>query len=54
MFFQNFKKKYRDALKLQRWPLEDTAKMKKEKKEKARQARLKRLYGLKDDKQLKT
>tara|TARA_Y100000746_G_scaffold186840_1_gene165667 strand:+ start:858 stop:1022 length:165 start_codon:yes stop_codon:yes gene_type:complete len=54
MFSKNYREKYKFALKLQRWPLADTAKMEKEKKEKARQARLKRLYGLKDDEQLKT
>ena len=54
MFSKNFREKYKFALKLQRWPLADTAKMEKEKKEKARQARLRRLYGLKDDEQLKT
>ncbi len=54
MFSKNFREKYKFALKLQRWPLEDTAKMKKEKKEKARQDRLKKLYGLKNDEQLKT
>jgi len=51
MFSKNFREKYKFALKLQRWPLEDTAKMK---KEKARQDRIKKLYGLKDDEQLKT
>ena len=54
MFSKQYRERYQDALKLQRWPLVDTAKMEKEKKEKARQARLRRLYGLKDDEQLKT
>ena len=54
MFSKQYRERYKDALKLQRWPLVDTAKMEKEKKEKARQARLRRLYGLKDDEQLKT
>ena len=45
--------RYKHALKLQRWPLVDTAKMEKEKKEKERKARLRRLYGLPEDK-LKT
>tara|TARA_S200000501_G_scaffold5627_1_gene4915 strand:- start:183 stop:335 length:153 start_codon:yes stop_codon:yes gene_type:complete len=49
MFFKQYREKYKYALKLQRWPLVDTAKMEKEKKEKARQAKLKRLYGLKDE-----
>tara|TARA_B100001778_G_scaffold305028_1_gene283404 strand:- start:183 stop:335 length:153 start_codon:yes stop_codon:yes gene_type:complete len=49
MFFKQYREKYKYALKLQRWPLADTAKMEKEKKEKARQAKLKRLYGLKDE-----
>ena len=40
-------------MKLQRWPIVDTAKMEKEKKERERKARLRRLYGLPDDK-LKT
>ena len=51
MFSKQYRERYKDALKLQRWPLVDTAKMEKEKKEKAR---LRRLYGLKDDEQLKT
>jgi hypothetical protein len=50
MLSKKYREKYRDALKLQRWPLVDTSKMEKEKKEKARQARLRRLYGLSDDK----
>ena len=54
LFSKKYREKYRDALKLQRWPLVDTRKMEIEKKEKARQARLRRLYGLKDDEQLKT
>ena len=54
MLSKKYREKYRDALKLQRWPLVDTSKMEKEKKEKARQASLRRLYGLKDDEQLKT
>ena len=54
MFSKNYRERYRDALKLQRWPLVDTAKMEKEKKEKGRKAKLRRLYGLKDDEQLKT
>ena len=54
MFTKQYRKRYKDALKLQRWPLVDTAKMEKEKNEKASQARLRRLYGLKDDEQLKT
>jgi len=54
MFSKQYRERYKDALKLQRWPLVDTRKMEKEKKEKARQARLRRLYGLKDDEQLKT
>tara|TARA_R100000315_G_C5191178_1_gene111510 strand:+ start:684 stop:848 length:165 start_codon:yes stop_codon:yes gene_type:complete len=54
MFSKNYRERYRDALKLQRWPLVDTAKMEKEKKEKVRKAKLRRLYGLKDDEQLKT
>ena len=54
MFSKNFREKYKFALKLQRWPLADTAKMEKEKKEKARKAKLKRLYGLKDDDKSKT
>ena len=33
MFSKNFREKYKFALKLQRWPLVDTAKMEKEKKE---------------------
>ena len=53
MFSKQYREKYKYALKLQRWPLKDTAKMEKEKKEKARKARLRRLYGLKDDEQLK-
>ena len=54
MFSKNYRERYRDALKLQRWPLVDTAKMEKEKKEKARKAKLRRLYGLKDNDKLKT
>ena len=54
MFFKQYREKYKYALKLQRWPLADTAKMEKEKKEKARKAKLKRLYGLKDDNKSKT
>ena len=54
MFSKKYREKYKFALKLQRWPLADTAKMQKEKKEKARKARLKRLYGFKDDDQSKT
>ena len=54
MFSKQYREKYKYALKLQRWPLKDTAKMEKEKKEKARKARLKRLYGLKDDNKSKT
>ena len=54
MFSKQYRQRYKDALKLQRWPLVDTAKMEKEKKEKERKARLRRLYGLKDDEQLKT
>ena len=54
MFSKQYRERYKDALKLHRWPLVDTRKMEKEKKEKARQARLRRLYGLKDDEQLKT
>ena len=54
LFSKKYREKYKYALKLQRWPLADTAKMEKEKKEKARKAKLKRLYGLKDDDKLKT
>ena len=54
LFSKKYREKYKYALKLQRWPLEDTAKMEKEKKEKARKAKLKRLYGLKDDNKSKT
>ena len=54
MFSKNFREKYKFALKLQRWPLADTAKMQKEKKEKARQNRLKKLYGYKEDDKSKT
>ena len=50
LFSKKYREKYQYALKLQRWPLVDTAKMEKEKKEKDRQARLRRLYGLPDDK----
>ena len=50
MFSKSYRERYKDALKLQRWPLVDTAKMEKEKKENERQARLRRLYGLPDDK----
>ena len=53
LFSKQYREKYKYALKLQRWPLVDTAKMEKEKKEKERKARLRRLYGLPDDK-LKT
>ena len=53
MFSIQYRQRYKHALKLQRWPLVDTAKMEKEKKEKERQARLRRLYCLSDDK-LKT
>ena len=54
MFSKQYRERYKDALKLQRWPLVDTAKMEKEKKEKARdKLGLRRLYGLPDDK-LKT
>ena len=53
MFSNQYRQRYKDALKLQRWPLVDTAKMEKEKKEKDRKARLRRLYGLPEDK-LKT
>ena len=53
MFSIRYGQRYKDALKLQRWPLVDTAKMEKEKKEKERKARLRRLYGLPEDK-LKT
>ena len=54
MFSKQYRERYKDALKLQRWPLVDTAKMEKEKKERARKDRLRRLYGLKDDDKLKT
>ena len=54
MFSKNYREKYKYALKLQRWPLKDTAKMEKEKREKPRKAKLKRLYGLKDDDKLKS
>ena len=50
MFSKKYRERYNHALKLQRWPLVDTAKMEKEKKEKERKARLKRLYGLPDNK----
>ena len=53
MFSNQYRQRYKEALKLQRWPLVDTAKMEKEKKEKERKARLRRLYGLPEDK-LKT
>ena len=53
MFSIQYRQRYKHALKLQRWPFVDTAKMEKEKKEKDRQAMLRRLYGLPDDK-LKT
>ena len=53
MFSNQYRQRYKDALKFQRWPLVDTAKMEKEKKEKERKARLRRLYGLPEDK-LKT
>ena len=54
MFSKQYREKYKYALKLQRWPLKDTAKMEKEKKEKARKDKLRRLYGLKDDDKLKS
>ena len=54
MFSKQYRERYKDALKLQRWPLVDTAKMEKEKKERARKDRLRRFYGLKDDDKLKT
>ena len=50
MFSKKYREKYKYALKLQRWPLKDTAKMEREKKEKERKARLRRLYGLPKDK----
>ena len=50
MFSKQYRQRYKDALKLQRWPLVDTVKMEKEKKEKDRQASLRRLYGLPDEK----
>ena len=53
MFSIQYRQRYKDALKLQRWPFVDTAKMEKEKKEKERKARVRRLYGLPEDK-LKT
>ena len=53
MFSKQYRERYKDALRLQRWPLVDTVKMEKEKKERDRQSRLRRLYGLPDDK-LKT
>ena len=53
MFSKQYRQRYKEALKLQRWPLVDTAKMEKEKIERYRKARLRRLYGLPDDK-LKT
>jgi len=53
MFSKQDRQRYKDTLKLQRWPIVDTAKMEKEKKERDRKARLRRLYGLPDDK-LKT
>ena len=53
MFSKKYREKYKYALKLQRWPLKDTAKMEREKKEKSRLAKLKRLYGFKDDDKLK-
>ena len=34
MFSKQYRERYQDALKLQRWPLVDTAKMEKEKKKK--------------------
>ena len=49
MFSKQYRQRYKDALKLQRWPLVDTAKMEKEKKENDRKARLRRLYGLPED-----
>ena len=54
MFSKQYRERYKDALKLLRWPLVDCAKLEKEKNEKVSQARLRRLYGLKDDEQLKT
>ena len=54
MFSKQYRERYKDALKLQRWPLVDTAKMEKEKKKKLDKLGLRRLYGLKDDEQLKT
>ena len=54
MFSKQYREKYKYALKLQRWPLKDTAKMEKEKKEKARKDKLRRLYGLKDNDKLKS
>ena len=39
MFSIQYRQRYKHALKLQRWPLVDTAKMEKEKKEKERQAK---------------
>ena len=53
MFSKKYRERYKNALKLQRWPLVDTAKMEKENREKDRKARLRRLYGLPQDK-LKT
>ena len=53
MFSKQYRQRYKEALKLQRWPLVDTAKMEKEKEGRDRKARLRRLYGLPDDK-LKT
>jgi len=53
MFSKKYRERYKNALKLQRWPLVDTTKMEKEKREKDRKARLRRLYGLPQDK-LKT
>ena len=53
MCSKQYRQRYKEAWKLQRWPLVDTAKMEKEKKERDRKARLRRLYGLPDDK-LKT
>ena len=53
MYSIQYRQRYKHALKLQRWPLVDTAKMEKEKKEKERKDRLRRLYGLRDEK-LKT
>ena len=37
MFSKQYRERYKDALKLQRWPLVDTRKMEKEKKEKGKE-----------------